>query len=554
MAIVGGAEDPRFQNLSTSWSAPHHGVDWGDDLRAYERSKRHEVHPKRMEEPDLVIPRGVVANAERDFNPITQRFADKAYEHDLKKYEKQVAVEHLNRAEDLQILREQPYNVVNHASRLHGVESIMSPSSKRAGGPQEKRSMKVFPDTYQGRVDFNILSNRGYDEHHWAREDERPMPPLRLPRAREVPAMTVREFNILSNRYLEHHDEKNTRDEHLTKLESTVKDQSRNRFNPVTQTFKNQEEEDRMQVMDALHEQEIRDRRAAQEPPTLKHRPQAYFNPVNHAFIDEERVKWVDLANDERKLRYRTRYIAEHDKHNRDLAQDHQDEQRKMNRIHFDRYRTQIKRGHDIISNQHFEGRGGGPPFVPYPEEGVPPWQQAMHRGGKDHSETDEALMGTEVLKRRDNWVTSPRKKLDLSSSLSPKAKAPDANNVDGTILPEGFQALSSVASPKGNAMSPKAPQCEPIGPPLSERRSPSKGSSGLRGGSLSARGPNGSVQPAPPGKTGPVSKMPPPSHDGVASMSPSSKTPRMPSNSGVAPPAPCVPGTPTGSVFSRRL
>merc|ERR1719191_569528 len=110
------------------------------------------------------------------------------------------------------------------------------------------------------------------------------------------------------------------------------------------------------------------ERKEAQQPPTMKHRPSQWYNPVNHAFHNEEMLKWVDLAEDERKLRYRTRYLAEHDAHNRDLAKDHQDQQRKMNRIHFDRYRTQINRGHDIINNQHFDGRGGEAPFVPYPE------------------------------------------------------------------------------------------------------------------------------------------------------------------------------------------
>jgi hypothetical protein len=185
-----------------------------------------------------------------------------------------------------------------------------------------------------------------------------------------------------------------------------------------------------------------------------------------------------------------------------------------------------------------------------------------MQRGGKDHSQSDEAAMGTEVLKRRNNWVTSPRKKREASSSLSPKA--PAAKNGDLTMLPQGLQALSSVTSPKGNItsdalpLSPRDYKCEPVAPPLTERSSPSKGSSGPRGGSLTARGPHGGssgMQPAPPGKTGPVSRMPPPSHDSGSSMSPSAKTPRMPSNLGVAPPAPAVPGTPSGgSVFARRL
>jgi len=523
--------------------------DWGDDLRRYEKTKRHEVHPSTMQPPNLKIPRGAVANAERDFNPITQRFADKQKEQDLCRFEKELAVEHLNRAEDIQIIREQPFNILNYSSRLQGVES------KRTEGTHDKKGSMVYPDGFQGRVDYNIISNKGYDEHHWAPPEERPIPPLRLPRAREVASFPLREYNVLTNRYNEHHDEKTMRDEHLKKLELTVKDQTRNKFHPVLQVYKDKDEEDRMRVVDAAHEQEMRERLKAYEPLAMQHRPSQYYNLVNHAVHNEDMLKWIDHAEDERKLRYRTKYVAQHDAHNRGLAIEHQDQQRKMNRVHFDRYKTQMKRGHDIITNQHYEGRHACPPFQPYPEEMESTWKQAMQRGGNDHSTSDEAVSGMEILKRRDNWVTSPRKKREESSSLSPKA--PKASNGDTTLLPS---QLASVTSPKGHntsdalpispLISPRAPKCEPIGPP-SERSSPSKGSSGLRAKSLTARGPQGGMAPAPPGKTGPVQMMP------LSCLSPSSKTsPQalMPSNLGIAPPAPGVPGTPAGSVYARKL
>merc|ERR1719171_2839712 len=98
-------------------------------------------------------------------------------------------------------------------------------------------------------------------------------------------------------------------------------------------------------------------RAAVAKPPTMKYKPTAYYDMVSHKMMDEGMLKWMDLAEDERKLRYRSRHFMEHDIHNRDMHHDHQEEQRKLNRQHFDRYKTHVNRGHCIISNQHFEGR-----------------------------------------------------------------------------------------------------------------------------------------------------------------------------------------------------
>lgn len=507
--------DPQNQvslNL-TSYGSPNQAT-WGEELRAYERTKRFEVHPRSFEGTEFTIQRGAVSAAERDFNPITQRFRDRRLEQDLRKQEKEMMVEHSNRAQDIQILREQTHNIIHNGSRLNGIEEASSPSKNM------KTQSGKWPDT---RADYNIISNLGVDVHHYAPPGERPMPPVRIPRARERPAYLIREFNPVTNRYLEHHDEKSARDTELAKLEAAMRHRHQNRFNPVTQRFVDQDQERSMQAADTAHEQEMMRNREIQECPSSKHRPTAYYNPVNHEHLNEEMLKWMDLAEDERKLRYRQKYFVEHDLHNRDLAEDHQHQQRKLNRVSIKRFKTQIERGHDIITNHQYRGRDGVPAFVPYPEEAEPMWKQAMIRNGVDHSYTKEANLGTEVLKR-----LSARG--ETSVQASPSHSKP-SHGISHSV-------------PETPGASPAQHQHHNRSGSMSLQSSPSKSKNA--GLALSARGPAGppAASPAQSRRSGSVTARLPErvQHSPIAT-------------SGVAPPAPAIPGeSRAGSVYSHRL
>merc|ERR1719262_1363266 len=131
--------DPRNQvasDLSKGWGTTDNTT-WGHDLRSYEFTKRHEIHPGKMNEPELRVLRGVVATEERKFNPITQRFKNPKIEKDLKRTEKEITVEHLNRARDIQTLREQPHDIIHNGSKVIGIEALVSPQTKRASGNQD---------------------------------------------------------------------------------------------------------------------------------------------------------------------------------------------------------------------------------------------------------------------------------------------------------------------------------------------------------------------------------------------------------------------------------
>ena len=62
-----------------------------------------------------------------------------------------------------------------------------------------------FPDT---AVDYNILSNLPFKDQHWATKERRPRMKEKSPRIRKRPAFLCKDFDIVTNRYLDNHSEK----------------------------------------------------------------------------------------------------------------------------------------------------------------------------------------------------------------------------------------------------------------------------------------------------------------------------------------------------------
>jgi len=145
---------------------------WGSDIKNYEHGKRHAVDAGLVTGQQLQLRSGAFQQQERVFDPVLQRYRDNNVEAAQRHHEERERVAHLNRAQDIQILREQPFHIVNHASKLEKLAPGKDPM--RLGGhgtlgekERTKHGKGNFPDT---AVDYNILSNLPFREQHWARK------------------------------------------------------------------------------------------------------------------------------------------------------------------------------------------------------------------------------------------------------------------------------------------------------------------------------------------------------------------------------------------------
>merc|ERR1719359_2436070 len=220
-----------------------------------------------------------------------------------------------------------------------------------------------MPDTF---VDYNLLSNLPMEEHHFAPPDERPVCIPKEPRNRRIPAYLQKDYNIVNNRYHHDHEQQLARDKELNKLQATAKFRTRNRFNPVTQQFTDGEENVRMRTWEEAHRIEDVEKAQAQIPPSIANRPTAYWNLINHRQANADTLKFQDLAEDERKERFKNRYIMENNLHVRDVQSDQVDNERRLNRIEHERFAEPLRRGFDIVTNEGFNGQNSKPPYLPF--------------------------------------------------------------------------------------------------------------------------------------------------------------------------------------------
>lgn len=89
---------------------------------------------------------------------------------------------------------------MNFQNKLKGLE-------ERSDYPKDKPwYFKPGKDT---KVDWNILSNEAMADHHFAAPDKRPPPDApEKKRGKNVMKVGIRDYNVVTNRYLQHHEDK----------------------------------------------------------------------------------------------------------------------------------------------------------------------------------------------------------------------------------------------------------------------------------------------------------------------------------------------------------
>eukprot|EP00435_Cladocopium_sp_Y103_P024189 s49_g5.t3 len=357
-----------------------HAETWGDQLRAYEREKRYVVDAGFVSGQPLRLQPGMFQAQERTFDPVLGRYRDGAVESQQRHAEERERVAHLNRAKDIQILREQPFNILSQESKLDKLAPGKDPM--RLGGhgtlgekERTKEGKGNFPDT---AVDYNILSNLPFKDQHWATKDRRPRMKEKSPRIRKRPAFLCKDFDIVTNRYLDNHSEKLRQEKRVNLLEATEKHMKTNAFDPLVGKFVDPLVEERVKSIDDAREVEINMRGDAKFPPSYKGRETAAYGIVSHETHDKDMLRLYDTLEKERTGRFKNRHIVDHNFHAQDIKGDHINELRQLNRVAPERYEEQRRRGYDII-----DGKGYGPGakekilHEAFPKPRLTPWEKA---------------------------------------------------------------------------------------------------------------------------------------------------------------------------------
>jgi len=130
---------------------------------------------------------------------------------------------------------EQTYNVLNFENKLEGLQN-------RPDYPKEK-PWYFKPEKDLRTVDYNIITNYDLTEHHFAAPEKRPV--CAEWKVKFPPNMNknFKDYNIVSNKYLEHNDEKVVADEKILRAEAAQKFWKTHDYDIVTAKFYEDEKE-----------------------------------------------------------------------------------------------------------------------------------------------------------------------------------------------------------------------------------------------------------------------------------------------------------------------
>lgn len=325
---------------------------WAEGIQKYQAQKHKHLFDGETPKPHYVT-RHFKSREEAAVNPITQKFNDRGIEDTLVQMEQTGLSRTLNRAWDKQLLREQHFDVITqhpkkgHIHEVPFVQRLKPPSLITAN-----------------HVGYNIVSGKGLDEHHWAPPGRRPpripTPPRKEPFLTEV--NKPREFDILNNRYRDHHEERQRWEMDRKREEVVDKYWELRDFNPVACSYYDGEKEQYYQkrVQEMLLGQASN--AIGKLPPTLAASESLMFDICTGVVKDPVRLK-QKIEADRITLEHRASKIGAEERMrvHGDVTEDRAI-QRKINRISHQRYTDVTGRGFNILSNSEFDKEGHPPP------------------------------------------------------------------------------------------------------------------------------------------------------------------------------------------------
>ena len=151
-----------------------------------------------------------------------------------------------------------------------------------------------------------------------------------------------KDYNILSNHYLEHHDQKVVADDQILKAEASLKYWKTHDFDPVMCTFYDQEKE-KEYVAKRNDEAKIHGRDQVKKLPLTVQNEGLMYNPVNMKIEDEQRLFERDLREKNKKARYEVRYDFEATNRKGGLADQDRHADLALNKISGMRHREELE-------------------------------------------------------------------------------------------------------------------------------------------------------------------------------------------------------------------
>lgn len=266
----------------------------------------------------------------------------------------------LNRARDKQLRYSQTYDIINHVPRTHEP-------------PRKERP----PPRADSRTSYNIITNMGLHEHHYLPPGKRPPKPDTPPKKETLASRTTkREFDLISNKYVENHEEKDAVDKEMQKQAAAERFWTTREFNPVTCTYYDAQKEGKFQEKVKEESKTWGTKQFSRLPPSVKVSEGVAYNLLTMEQRNEEamaaRARIKAKASKARigpEVEARVKARSEEVE---DLTM-----QRTLHRVSYVRDKEARKHGYNLLTNAPFKGLRAGRTFEGHSKPPRGAWERA---------------------------------------------------------------------------------------------------------------------------------------------------------------------------------
>lgn len=226
------------ENQSNNLYYNHNYESWKNNIDSYEQQKKNLEWGYNLK-PNIITEK-IVKEKENVFNPITQRYNNHQFQNKIKTSEGDNRVNSIAKSFDKTIRNEQTYDIINLKDKLSGFENHPN---------YPKLSQQKIKKLETSRTDYNILSNITLDKHHYLSPEMRPKLPKESNEIRlsKVNVMNYKDYDIITNKYKNNHDQKSKTDYELTVLEAAKNFWNKSDFDPIKNKYINDKKEEEYQ-------------------------------------------------------------------------------------------------------------------------------------------------------------------------------------------------------------------------------------------------------------------------------------------------------------------
>ena len=340
-------------------SVPREPASWGEALNEYAKQKTTRPRPDSEYVRPEYVTRYQKSREEVEDHPILQTFRDAPRESAAKVNEDTQRIVNINKARDRQIATESRFDILTFADKRAALPQPPAPGATDMLAPFNSLAERpTFRHPLDSCYQYNIVSNLPLSEHHYTAPAMRPkvkeeLPNSGKPRLQHMAALP-RDFNILSNRYIEQHDTKVQLEREIQRRTAAQKYWETHDYEPLLGHYVMPEKEARFQeaMASELAKQPLKSFNRL--PPSLQKGEGFVYDITTHQVKSEDLYAKEQRREEARIERQAHTWNRQEKMRNDGLERSALADTRAVNRQAHQRYIETFQHGYNIVDHRDF--------------------------------------------------------------------------------------------------------------------------------------------------------------------------------------------------------